>query len=362
MSAQRVTPVQWLRALAATIVVAAHAANLVDAGPVRITGAFIPSVPNLAVVGISGVDLFFVISGFVMAQSLATAPRDPWGFLVQRWRRIVPLFALASIAYILVATEPQPVEAMLMSITVLPLLDGASYHQPSLYVGWTLGFEFAFYALVALAMTARHHRTRWLLVATFTVALIGCIVQPGWAPVRLLFNPMQLEFAFGLLVWIAWRRGIATPVAAIAMVSGIALLAIGIAFGLGPAVSGDVQAAVAGTSGLARSWTWGLPWALVLLGVIDTPGGGRFDRIVARIGDASYSTYLVHPCLIALLWRIGGVLPDCPASVFVALFVMLSTVAGLIVHRWIERPLLRILARQRKAPAAAPVATDAALA
>ncbi|RZM33202.1 MAG: acyltransferase, partial [Sphingomonas sp.] len=211
MSAQRVTPIQWLRALAATMVVAAHAANLVDAGPVRITGAFIPSVPNLAVVGISGVDLFFVISGFVMAQSLATAPRDPWGFLVQRWRRIVPLFALASIAYILVATEPQPVEAMLMSITVLPLLDGADYHQPSLYVGWTLGFEFAFYALVALAMTARHHRTRWLLASTLAVALVGCIVQPGWAPVRLLFNPMQLEFAFGLLVWIAWRRGITAP-------------------------------------------------------------------------------------------------------------------------------------------------------
>ena len=119
-------------------------------------------------------------------------------------------------------------------------------------------------------------------------------------------------------------------------------------------------AAVAGTSGLARSWTWGLPWALVLLGVIDTQGGGRFDRAVARIGDASYSTYLVHPCLIALLWRIGGMLPECPALVLVALVVTPSTVAGLIVHRWIERPLLQVLARQRKA--AAPVATDAALA
>ena len=349
MSSRRVAPIQWLRALAATLVVGVHAANLIEGGPVRVSGPFIPSVPNLAVFGVSGVDLFFVISGFVMAQALSQSHVGPLTFLRQRWLRIVPLFALVSAAYLLIETAPLPLAAVLMSVTVLPIFDGAGYHQPALYVGWTLGFEFAFYAVVALAIRAPRHRIAALLASTTSAALIGGVVNFGWAPVRLLFNPLMLEFALGITVWILWRRGITSRIAAPALVSGIALLAIGIAVGLGPFVSGDAAAAVAGTTGFARSWTWGLPWALVVTGMIDTRPAGRVEQVIAHVGDASYSTYLIHPCLIALLWRIGPDLPDCSAGAFVTMFVVVSTLAGLAVHRSVERPLLTLIARRRAA-------------
>lgn len=358
MTPSRIAPIQWLRALAATLVLLMHASDIIDSGPVALTGKFVPSVPNLSMFGASGVDLFFVISGFVMAQSLATADADSWRFLAKRWLRIVPLFASVSAVYMLIMHDPLTVAAAWMSITVLPVLDGAGYHVPALYPGWTLGFEFAFYVIVAVAMRAPQRRVETLLALTVALALIGSVVHPGWAPLRLLLNPLLLEFALGVGVWMAWRSGISARYATPALVIGTVLLVVGIAFGLGVPLPLQIEVAVAGTSGFARTWTWGIPWALVVVGVIDTSAEGRFERIVARVGDASYSTYLTHPCLIALLWMVGGYAPTMSPYPFALAFIVASTMLGLAVHRWIERPLLARLQRRpsvsiRRAPALA---------
>jgi len=149
MSSSRIAPIQWLRALAATLVLLMHASDMIEAGPVPMTGAFVPAVPNLAAFGASGVDLFFVISGFVMAHWLATADHDSVRFLAKRWLRIVPLFACVSVIYMTIMHDPLTLPSAVMSFTVFPVLDGGSYHLPALYPGWTLAFEFAFYAVVA---------------------------------------------------------------------------------------------------------------------------------------------------------------------------------------------------------------------
>ena len=84
----------------------------------------------------------------------------------------------------------------------------------------------------------------------------------------------------------------------------------------------------------------------MVVGVIDIPAGGRSERIVARVGDASYSTYLTHPCLTALLWMVGGYAPTMSPYPFALAFIVASTMLGLAVHRWIERPLLARLQRR----------------
>jgi peptidoglycan/LPS O-acetylase OafA/YrhL len=354
MASARIAPIQWLRALAVTLVLVVHACELIDYGPVAVTGSFAPWVPNLAVFGASGVDLFFVISGFVMAQSLSLADRDPWRFLARRWLRIVPLFAGVSAVYMLILPDPPTVESALMSLTVLPIFDGAGYHYPALYVGWSLGFEFAFYALVALAMRAPRHRVATLLTLTIGVALAGVFLRPGWAPLRLLLNPLLLEFALGIAAWGAWRRGMTARLAAPALVAGVVLLIVGLGFGLGVWVSTNPEMAVAGVSGFARSWTWGLPWTLVMIGLIDTPPGGRAEPLVAAVGDASHSIYLVHPCLIVLLRTVGHDLPVSTPTVFVAAFVITATAMGLVVHRCVERPLVDRLTRRARPARAIP--------
>ncbi len=358
MMSTRIAPIQWLRVLAATLVLLMHASDMIESGPVAVTGKLMPSIPNLSTFGASGVDLFFVISGFVMAQSLSTSDHNPWPFLAKRWLRIVPLFACVSAVYMMIMHDALTVQAAIMSITVLPIFDGAGYHAPALYPGWTLGFEFVFYAVVAAAMRAPRRRIETLLALTVGCAVVGCFVHPAWAPARLLLNPLLLEFALGVIVWIIWQRGISARIAAPALIAGVVLLAIGIAFGLGFPLLLQIDVAVEGVSGLPRTWTWGIPWALVVIGLIDTVAGGRFERIVARVGDASYSTYLTHPCLIALLWMAEGDIPTVPPYTFAAAFVVASTMLGLAVHRWIERPLLAWLQRRppvsiRRAPALA---------
>ncbi len=358
MSSTRIAPIQWLRALAATLVLLIHALDSAKSGLINVTGEFAPSIPNLAVFGASGVDLFFVISGFVMAQSLSNADRNPWDFLAKRWLRIVPLFACLSVVYMMIMHDPLTRVSTLMSITVLPILDTDGYHAPALYPGWTLGFEFAFYMLVAIAMRAPRYRVEALLASTIAVAVTGGFVHPSWAPARILLNPLQLEFALGVLVWLAWRKGFAERIAAPSLVIGIALLAVGLTFGMTDSLDVSVKAATAGISGYGRTWTWGIPWALVVLGVIDTAPRGRFERILSRVGDASYSTYLIHPSVIALLWMVRDHIPTKSVYVFSLAFIVASTMLGLAVHRWIEQPLLARLQRRlpvsiRRAPALA---------
>lgn len=345
MHPARIAPVQWLRAIAATLVLFVHGEGAIGKVAVPIVGAFVPSIPNLAVFGASGVDLFFIISGFVMAHALATRPLSPARFLGQRWLRIVPVFAVMSALYLALAREPVAIQSVLMSVLVLPVFDTAAYHAPALNVGWTLGFEFAFYALVAVAIPAGRHRVAALLALTVGAGLCGLVVHAGWAPLRLLLNPLQFEFALGVAIWAAWRRGWTRRWSGPAMFAGVLLLAASIAVGLGTPVNLHYAGAADGSAGLARSWTWGLPWALVVIGTVDLPGDGRVAAWVAKVGDASYATYLVHPCLVAAL-ALGVVrFPPVSAAVFVPLFAAASTMLGLLVHRWVERPMLAALTR-----------------
>jgi len=185
---------------------------------------------------------------------------------------------------------------------------------------------------------------------TVGVGLAGIVVHPGWAPLRLLFNPMQLEFAVGILVWVARRQRWTARWGGAALLAGPLPLAIGLLFGLGVTFSAHFDAAVSGSSGLARSWTWGMPWALVLAGIVDARDGGAVGRVLVRLGNASYAIYLVHPCLLTLLARSDGVLGAIRPLAYVVVFVALASAIGRIVHATLERPLLGLVTRRCRAP------------
>ena len=342
----RIEPVQWLRGVAASLVLFDHALNTLarDGGDAAL------AIPNLATFGASGVDLFFVISGFVMAQSLATLPqRGAAAFLKARWLRIVPLFVVMSAAYLVVLGAPVAWQSMLMTLTVLPVFDTSGYHVPLLWVGWTLGFEFAFYAIVAVAAALPgDRRVLHLFTLTMAAALGGLVVHPPWAPLRLLANPLLLEFALGVAVWLVWRKAWMQRCAPAALVTGIALLAVGLAVGMGLPVNVHYDGAANGSAGLARTWTWGLPWALVMAGMLGEQRCGTVSAALRAIGNASYATYLVHPAVLILAGRHLD-LTTFPPAAAIAMLILAATVAGMTIHAAIERPLLRVMQRRRLA-------------
>jgi peptidoglycan/LPS O-acetylase OafA/YrhL len=342
----RVESIQWLRGVAALLVVLVHAIGtaLQRAGG---TATFVPSIPNLTAFGDSGVDLFFVISGFVMAHSLGRAS-SARTFLVARWRRIWPLFVLASALFIVLfdAGRMPTLPELLPSVLILPLSETTDYHQPVLTVGWTLGFETMFYLLVALTI-ARHRGPVTLLVLTLAAGAAGLLIVPPWAPARMLINPITLEFAFGVAVWLIWSYGWGRAVRPALFAAGILLLAAGIAGVLPLFVPAAPQDVVREFHVANRTLVWGFPWALIVLGLLDQAGtNGWVARALATLGDSSYSLYLFHVVVIDAL-RDYFPVPAASVAWFVAVAVAASVVFGLAVYSRVERPLLRALQPRR---------------
>ena len=338
----RVDSIQWLRGIAALLVVTVHAGMIGFSRAGDNNGAHAPVLFNLMQFGNSGVDLFFVISGFVMTHSLDRTP-GVRSFIIARWRRIWPLFVLASLVFVLLfgSGDAMTLPRLLPSFAILPLSDTTGYHQPALPVGWTLGFEVMFYLLVAFTI-ARRGGAVMLMSLTISAGIIGLAVVVPWAPARMLFNPIIIEFAFGIIVWLIWSRhwGVRARPALVAI--GILLLAGGIASPSPLFIPANPVLVVDDVHVTTRTLCWGVPWALITLGLLGETGvDGAAARMLGALGNASYSIYLFHFIILEVMWHFVPL----PAAVlpFAAIGILASAAGGLLLYHLVERPLLRLL-------------------
>ena len=341
--------VQALRAVAALLVVAQHAADVYHTRVVP--GISTSEWPN----GAAGVDVFFVVSGLVMVISSERLRdcSDGWRvFLRHRFVRILPLFWIMMIVKIaLVAAMPAMALRtqlhfgyVVASFLLLPVHDASGAFQPVLPVSWTLTFEMMFYGLFALALFLRVPVLRFVTPILAALALAALARTSTWPAIGELANTMVLEFALG--AWIgtlALHGRIAPPGAAILLlVVGFGIM-LSIPYGPPP----------------MRLIVWGLPAAAIVAGAIG------LERIVAphlprwllSLGDASYAIYLTHAFVIPVVGVLvakfnvasGLALPETMVG-----GIVLSALAGVVVHRVVEQPLLILL--RRRPPAAAIIA------
>jgi exopolysaccharide production protein ExoZ len=346
-----VEPVQWFRAIAVLLVIALHSIELVKFRHEQLGEPLgVLSAPRFYDhFGASGVDLFFVISGFVMAHLLERVPQGQWTpFVAARLRRILPLYWLATLAMaVLLLALGLPVDPLstVVSITVWPLPFRQTLDAPVLVVGWSLAFELAFYAaLIPAIYAAARMRTLIALLFVGLFALSGQIFNPADNFAALFFNPMWYEFAFGLLLHLWWRSGIERGTARAAGMLGALLLAAGILTWVIPetrpfAIYDD-------GAGLPRALFWALPWAGVLAWGLSVKGRGWLSRVMLRIGDASYALYLTHMLVMTSLLQLlprSSVGPD----VLPVLAIGLALALGIATHDHVERPLLAYLKRKR---------------
>ena len=332
--------VQALRALAALMVVVVHA--------YAVESTYLPGRPWTTpyhVLGVYGVDLFFVISGTVMVVSTAGWFGEPGSarrFLARRATRIYPPYWIVSVlvlvAYLLVpaaagmhrSAPPQ----ILASFLALP-----QPGEPLLVVGWTLSYELIFYAVFALALHFDRRRLA-LVTALWLVAVvaIGAFGPPENPWVRVLGSPLNLEFALGMLIGAAVLRG--------TIVAPRGTLALGIA----GAIAACVVTAYSGREFLAAGW-WrpfavGIPMALIVYGALGVERAGLLaPRWLRAQGDASYALYLWHVPVIGAIGlafhRIH--LHGTPARIAIVFGgYALAIAVSFAAYRWIERPLLRL--------------------
>ena len=301
--------------------------------------------------GGAGVDIFFVISGFVMTVSSAPlrhAIHPARTFLRRRLERVVPMYwIMSAVKVVLVLAVPAlAVNALgtpwhvIASFLFLPSLNPEGRYDPVLVVGWTLNYEMLFYVLFAATLAKRASLLKWLVPGLVILGLLRFVV-PGSAPgiVMWYLNPMVLEFVFGILLAMGLKY--------VARISPVVAL---------PAAIGCLTVLCLWQQPNFSAWRgvlWGVPAAVLVMCVlaIEKSFGHKAPRWMLELGDASYSIYLVHgfalPLAGTLLTRFGdswtGVIP-----VSMVCMVVLSTGCGQLVYRLVELPITRALKGRRE--------------
>ena len=319
---KRLASIQILRALAAMAVALFHACQWAHVD---------------FAVGAAGVDVFFVVSGFVLWAAAEARPVGAGAFLKARFLRVAPLYWIATLAVAAVAARaPQPLPIvqpqarhLVLSLLFLPHTDPSGAPFPLLPTGWTLTYEAFFYVVFALALAAPRDRRLQVLCGMVLAASLLGFGYHGWY--TLLANPLLLEFLAGVGLARLWGRGrlqMAAPATGPLLIAG-GLLALSVLQVCG--VRDDFW----------RPFLWGPPATMIVAGALTLEAGGRLGqgllgRALQAVGDASYSLYLVQaPVIAAFAWAT----PSLPAWVKAPAAFALAVACGLVCYRWIERPL-----------------------
>ena len=333
--------IQILRAVAALGVLVHHTAHEVAAK----TGVTVPF--GEFVVGAGGVDLFFVISGFVMvyaSERLFAQPGATQVFFLRRLARIVPLYWTVTailVGYIYLAHRifPPPfitTEGVIASFLFIPYPLPNGLMAPVHALGWTLNYEMFFYAVFAVAIMLPRRSAVFAITALFALLVVLGLVVRLPQPLAFWFSPIILEFCFGMLIALAWRDGRRLPHWASLLLIAAAFAAYAASALWGPAVTW-------------RALEWGVPGAMLVAALAlarETPAPGPIARVFVFLGDASYSLYLVHAIVIPAVRRLMPSL-DTPLMpwLYALALVAASIAAACLSYLWFERPITRALQR-----------------
>lgn len=298
--------------------------------------------------GMSGVDLFFVISGYIMASTTmnrATGWRPSLDFLMRRFTRIYPPYAFFSLLVLVVYSyQPTWVNSsqgnrvdLWASFLLLP-----SATLPLLMVGWTLVHEMYFYFMLALLGIVLTRRTMpWGVALWAVVVIVGSsIVNPTspWTSVWL--HPLTIEFIMGYLLAKIVRKTLFLEMG-IKMATGLlVVLSVGV-FQTYRMHTGNFE-----PTGWFRVLMFGVPSAaLVYVAAGSTALRGRLAMWLGKVGDASYSLYLTHLLSLSALGRLWKSVASPKAWdnwIGVPVLLVFSVAVSLWAYRWIEKPLLRL--------------------
>jgi exopolysaccharide production protein ExoZ len=342
-----IVSIQMLRGVAALMVVFVH----LDVHLRRLQLGWIDS-GWLA----SGVDIFFVISGFIMWVTTVRRPQITAAeFMRNRIVRIVPLYwaisglvlATALLAPDLLHTTVFSVGHVLASFLFLPWRHPVTGDfWPLLVPGWTLNFEMLFYVLFALAIawSGRSSKARltWLAGLIFSVLALAYALRGRVDVMNFYANPIMLEFLAGSILGVAFASGripvsrlwwVALPIGFAVLWRGGLLLPTSVPAGL---LGGTVIVA-----GALFSPTIRIPF-------------------LPTLGDASYSLYLTHVITlagVAALWTHQSVLTG--ALLFGSICIVAAIAVAVLCYRFIERPMSAALKPARSSASSAVVGRSA---
>lgn len=324
---EQIDSVQALRGIAAIAVVLHHIAAL-------------------GTNSIWAVDLFFIISGFLMCYVTSGSHSH---FLLKRVIRIVPLYWAGTIGVFLVALvlpellnrSTAGFEALLLSLFFIPFDKGGGVIQPLLFLGWTINYEIFFYLLFALSMAVSQAYRGWIcsalllaLVAAGAFRSFGSVVLDFYTD-SILINFVVGMGCYGLYAASAqWRMSTDSLAARKALTTLGTLILAALPFG------------VAGLAEYGNVLMQRVPAAICFVCLIVGLSGRSMPRLLVVLGDSSYSLYLFHPYVVFAFDRVlgafdGGLGPR--TYVMSAVTVLVCCFLAIQSYRHLEGPMTRRL-------------------
>lgn len=338
MSHGRIESIQVMRGCAAMAVVFHHACRAVTLKfptNVHLIAATPVTTSFLVPMGATGVDLFFVLSGFLMVYISGPyrAGRPISDFLVHRAIRIWPLYVLVTLALCALMTvhtglsNPDLQPHRFLGLLFIPTFDYAGMIHPILGVGWTLNYEALFYLVFAAALL---FRSTFIALFAILAAVMGTgwLLPASWAFHDFLGNTIIIEFCYGVLIALCLDRlPIRWPLPWMILGAGLLLL----------------HPATIEFGDHFRFIRQGIGAAMLFIGVLRMYG--PWPSWLLALGNASYSLYLVHNVVIyyamaPLARRAARYLTFTGSTEACALLcIAASVIAGFLCYRLFERPL-----------------------
>jgi exopolysaccharide production protein ExoZ len=337
--------IQYLRGIAALLVVFHHATLQLERH--GNSSWFLD-----ARIGTAGVDIFFVISGFIMMVTTSKGALSPLQFWFHRIIRIVPLYWLYTLIMIVLAiTFPSllktavfdPIHSLksLFFVPVShPTLEGQIF--PILVQGWTLNYEMFFYLMFGFTLLMKNLNQRLTVLLLLFTALVtyGLWNDPTGAILITYTNTLLLEFLAGILIGYLFINN-KLPTRNVGYIFVFtALLLFVVSYHFPDWIS-------------VRALEWGIPSAFLVLGLLTAEHTTKMPTSspMLRLGDSSYSLYLAHGFVLSAFGVVWGRLNVEHALFDLAMFLVsiaLSIVAGFISYLFIEKPLLRFFRNKSK--------------
>jgi peptidoglycan/LPS O-acetylase OafA/YrhL len=311
--------VEAMRGVAALSVVCGHAVSMRPdvVGPGLAEGA-------LTILA-SGVDIYFVISGFIIATT-AAAQRDPLNFAFRRAVRIYPVYWLVLLAAFVssswIALSPEERPALDFG-----LIFAWTYPNWYLVPAWSIAFEMHFYAAVAAMLAIAPNRLFELLFAGLGLVVVAIVLR---LQLGIYSHPLVLEFGAGVGIAYLQRNGGLRFSRRIPAVSAC-LFALGW-YWIFVHGSADPQ--------FARVGTYGLAAGLLIYAVVSAEIEGQsFSPILQWLGQISYSLYIVHYLVMKWIANFTGLWLLSTAGTIIASILLAIGLASAL-HIIIEAPLI----------------------
>lgn len=305
-------------------------------------------------VGSRGVDVFFVISGFIIAYIGTGKPEQ---FFRRRMIRVVPfywaatlvVFAAARVAPALFRTTSGEISHLLHSLVFIPHAHQGEMH-PTLILGWSLNFEIFFYVLFGLALRISQRWSPVITVGWIVLFVIAIHTIAGNNDITNFYaRPIVLEFCYGIgvyyaFVWCSARRDQLAAGPALKWLLLVVALSSLLAIITGEQYLRD---------SIPRYLLAGVPSFFLVLSALlleKIYGVATNNKLIYLIGESSYIIYLIHPYIVFSVLRVGFKGASAWSSPALAALILgllaLTSVVSIAIHLWFEKPVMAYLRKR----------------